>query len=152
LDRAQPLGRDELDEMLEGISRWEAAAWFAHRERYLATYGPLPFLPPDCLNAVVLQATLGHAGGRSFGMSPVAEHYVRTPAEFDVPTREVAALWGRRLWQPRVAFLAGSDVLRRPAEDVTAYLGLIRTAFSMEPTHASTGPDSVDTESIGSRI
>ncbi len=76
-DKARSLGPDELDDFLDRISRWDTAAWFAHRERYLATYGPLPFLPPDCLNAVILQATLGHADGRSFGMSPVAEHYVR---------------------------------------------------------------------------
>ena len=43
------------------------SAWQAHRERYRSTYGPLPFLPPECQNAVVLQATMGSAGGRSFG-------------------------------------------------------------------------------------
>ena len=127
--KAQPLGRDELDDFLERISRWDNAAWFAHRERYLGTYGPLPFLPPDCLNAVVLQATLGHADGRSFGMGRAAEYYVRTPAEFEQHAREVAALWGRRLSQSRVAFLAGSDVLRCPVDDVAAYLDAIRRAL-----------------------
>jgi hypothetical protein len=128
-DRARPLRRDELDAFLERISIWNNAAWFAHRERFLATYGPLPLLPPDCLNAVVLQATLGNAGGRSFGMSPVAEHYVRTPSEFAQHAREVSALWGRRALQSRLAFLAGSDVLRRPVADVTAYLDEVRRVF-----------------------
>src|SRR5437764_7578371 len=47
-DKAQPLLDEELRDFLERISGWNAAAWFAHRERYLATYGPLPFLPPEC--------------------------------------------------------------------------------------------------------
>jgi hypothetical protein len=131
--KAQPLGRDELDDFLERISRWDHAAWFAHRERYLGTYGPLPFLPPDCLNAIVLQATLGHADGRSFGMGRAAEYYVRTRTEFEQHAREVAALWGRRVSQSRVAFLAGSDALRCPVDDVAAYLDAIRHAFPIQP-------------------
>jgi hypothetical protein len=131
--KTQPLDCDELDDFLERISRWDNAAWFAHRERYLGTYGPLPFLPPDCLNAVVLQATLGHADGRSFGMGSTAEYYVRTLKEFEQHAREVAALWGRRLLQSRVVFLAGSDVLRRPVEDIAAYLDTIRQVFPIQP-------------------
>ena len=76
--KAMPLGNDELQDFLERIGRWDTAAWFAHRERYTATYGPLPFLPPECQNAVVLQATLGHAEGRTFGLSSPAEPYVRS--------------------------------------------------------------------------
>jgi hypothetical protein len=146
LDKARPLRQDELEEFLERISRWDSAAWFAHRERYLATYGPLPFLPPDCLGAVVLQATLGHAEGRSFGLSPVAEHYVRSPSEFAQHAREVSALWGRRLLQSRLAFLAGSDVLRRPVEDVMAYLDEVRRVFPIAAGHSapSADPDEID--------
>ncbi len=71
------------------ISRWDALRWSAHRERYLATYGPLPFLPPECQNAVVLQATFGNVGGISFGLSPTAESYVRSPDEFEQHANEV---------------------------------------------------------------
>ena len=42
--KAQPIGRDELDDVLERISRWDNAAWFAHRERYVGTYGPSTLL------------------------------------------------------------------------------------------------------------
>src|SRR5262249_43240170 len=49
--KALPLENDALHDILDRISRWDAAAWFAHRERYTATFGPLPFLPPECLNA-----------------------------------------------------------------------------------------------------
>ncbi len=77
--KAQPLASDNLRGFLGQISRWDALRWLAHRERYLATYGPLPFLPPECQNAVVLQATFGNVGGISFGLSPTAEPYVRSP-------------------------------------------------------------------------
>ena len=105
--KAQPLSNDELREFLERISRWDAAAWFAHRERYTGTYGPLPFLPPECQNAVVLQATLGHAEGRTFGLSPAAEPYVRSADEFAQHARDVAGLWGRRLLQSRAHLPGG---------------------------------------------
>jgi hypothetical protein len=150
--KAQPLDRDELDDFLERISRWDNAAWFAHRERYLGTYGPLPFLPPDCLSAVVLQATLGHADGRSFGMGRTAEHYVRTPKEFEQHAREVAALWGQRLSQSRVAFLAGSDVLRGPVDDVAAYLDTIRQVFPIQPTASSREGDFAGMDSAAPRL
>ena len=150
--KAQPLDRAEIDQFLERISRWDGAAWFAHRERYLGTYGTLPFLPPDCLNAVVLQATLGHAGGRSFGLGPVAEHYLRSSVEFEGHAREVAALWGLRLAQTRVAFLAGGDVLRRPAADVAAYLDTVKQTFSIEPKGSSRTEESVERESTVPRI
>jgi hypothetical protein len=150
--KAQPLGRDELDDFLERISRWDNAAWFAHRERYLGTYGPLPFLPPDCLNAIVLQATLGHADGRSFGMGRAAEYYVRTRTEFEQHARDVAALWGRRVSQSRVAFLAGSDALRCPVDDVAAYLDAIRLAFSIQPKASSCDVDRVGMDPAAPRL
>jgi hypothetical protein len=129
--KARPMGADELREVLERISRWDAAAWFAHRERYTGTYGPLPFLPPECQNAVVLQATLGHAGGQTFGLSAAAEPYVRGVEEFAQHAGEVARLWGRRLLQSRLIFLAGDDVLRQPAEQVEAYLDQLGTTFPL---------------------
>lgn len=132
--KAEPLADDELRDVLERIGRWDAAAWFAHRERYVGTYGPLPFLPPECQNAVVLQATLGHAEGRTFGLSTAAEPYVRSEEEFAGHTRDVAGLWGRRLLQSRLVFLAGPDVLHQPAELVEAYLDLVGTTFPIRKT------------------
>jgi hypothetical protein len=127
--KAEPLSEDELQEILERIGRWDAAAWFAHRERYAGTYGPLPLLPPECQNAVVLQATLGHPGGVSFGLSPVFEPYVRELEEFAEHAREVCALWGERLRQSRLIFLAGGDVLYRPSLEVEEYLHVIGQTF-----------------------
>lgn len=120
--KARPVGIDELRDFLEEIGRWDAAAWLAHRERYTGTYGPLPFLPPECQNAVVVQATLGHADGQTFGLSGAAEPHVRGRQEFAQHVREVAALWGRRLLQSRLIFLAGDDVLHQPVPEVEAYL------------------------------
>ncbi len=127
--KARPLGNEELHDILALISRWDANAWFAHRERYAGTYGPLPLLPPECQNAVVLQATLGHADGQTFGLSRAAEPYVRSVEEFAQHVEDVAQLWGRRLHQSRLIFLAGDDVLHQPAQQVAGYLERIGETF-----------------------
>jgi hypothetical protein len=130
------ISRGELREILGRIVRWDAAAWAAQSERHLGTYGQLPILPPDCPNAVVLQATLGHAGGRAFGHAAAAAHDVRSIAEFEEHARTVSALLGRRVVQCRHLFLAGADLLRRPAGDVEAYLRTAARFFPIEPTPA----------------
>ncbi len=132
--KAQPLSNHELRDILERISRWDAIAWLDHRERYTGTYGPLPFLPPECQNAVVLQATLGQAGGRIFGLSPAAQPYVRSADEFAEHAQVVAGLWGRRLLQSRLIFLAGGDVLHQPAEQIEAYLDDLGRTFPIRST------------------
>lgn len=114
-----------LRDFLERIAGWDAAAWFAQRERYLGTYGPLPFLPPDCPNPIVLQVTLGHSSGIAFGGASAAEHYVRTNAEFDQHVRAVAALFGARVDQSKAVFLAGADALLRPIDDLASCLEVI---------------------------
>jgi hypothetical protein len=129
----QPLGVEELRTTLEAVGRWDAARWFAQRETYLGTYGPLPILPPDCQNPVVLQATLGNARGVTFGGAPEAPHYVRSPDEFDSHARTVAELLGRRVLQCKSAFLAGSDVLVRTPDEVTSYLETIARVFDALP-------------------
>ena len=133
--RARPLPSDELRGFLEQVARWDAAAWCAHREKSIGTYGPLPLLPPDCLNAVVLQATLGHAGGITFGLSAAAEHSVRSASEFEEHARTVAELLGRRTLQSRSVFLGGGDVLRRPAAEVAAYLETVARRSSQSTPH-----------------
>lgn len=131
--KATPLSSESLRDFLERVADWDSAAWFAHREKYLATYGPLPFLPPDSQNALVLQATLGHAGGVAFGGGAAAPYYQRSTSEFATHIREVAKLYGQRLVQYRNLFLAGSDVLRRPIEETAAYLETIaRTQWDAE--------------------
>jgi hypothetical protein len=132
-DKALPLSNETLREVLSRIASWDAPAWDAHRRLYQETYGPLPFLTPDCQNAVVFQATQGSASGVSFGAGPVFEHSVRTPEEFERHACDVARLMGRRLMQTRLTFLAGSDLLRRPAGDVIAYLETLSRVFSIVP-------------------
>ena len=125
---------EELLSFLDRIAAWDASAWFAHREKYVATYGPLPFLPPDNPNAVVLQATLGHAGGIAFGLGRVAEHEVRSACAFEEHARAVEALLGRRAEQARSLFLAGGDVLRQPADQVESYLETAAHVFRVRST------------------
>ncbi len=139
--KATPLSPEELRGFLERIALWDAAAWSSHRERYLATYGPISFLPPECLTAVVLQATRSPTVEFGSGRAPAAEPYRRTADEFRQHARQVAALWGRRLLQSRTIFLAGSDVLRLPQEDVVAYLTAIREVFPIEPGAPKPGSD-----------
>ncbi len=131
--KAQPLDNAALGDFLARIARWDAAAWDAHLRQYETTYGPLPFVPPDCQNPVVLQATHGSAGGLSFGNGPASDHVIRSPAEFQQHVLDVAHLMGRRLLQTRIAFLASGDVLRRPADDVLAYLEIVGRALEDFP-------------------
>jgi hypothetical protein len=130
--KALPLSSRELAEFLEQIARWDTSAWAAHRARYRLTYRLLPFLPPECQNAVVLQATLGH-GRFGSGRAPEAPHDARTVPEFEQHAGAAAALWGRRLLQSRSIFLAGSDVLHLPIEDVKGYLSAACRVFLIEP-------------------
>lgn len=130
-DKASLIDPGSLRLFLGRIAAWDAAAWRVHEKRYHETYGPLPFMPPDCQNAVILQATRGDAGGRSFGAGKVHEHGVRTPEEFAQHVQDVAALLGNRLLQTRSVFLAGADVLRRPADDVLRYLDSIRRTLPL---------------------
>ncbi len=131
-DKALPLDDAALRNFLERIAGWDAAAWDDLREQYRATYGPLGFLPPDCQNAVVFQATQG-TRGPSFGNSPACDFMIRPPDEFQQHVEEVLRLIGRRLLQTRVAFLASGDVLRLPAQDVLTYLEILGREFVIAP-------------------
>jgi hypothetical protein len=63
----------------------------------------------------------------------VTEHAIRSPADFQAHVQAVAELLGRRVLQSRLAFLAGSDVLRLPRETVNQYLEIAGRAFQIEP-------------------
>ena len=128
---ATPIPRETARTLLEAIARWDTAAWFAHRERYLGTYGPIPFIPPDTSNPVVLQATLGHSRGPGFGGEASATDYERSSTEFAEHARTVAELLGRRAIQCRQVFLAGADALRRPLDATLADLDRIASTFPM---------------------
>ena len=130
--KATPIGEDELRAFLGRIIAWDAAAWDAFDARVRACYGPLPFIPPDSPNAVVVQATLGDRDGCSFAAGPVHDYAARTPEEFDRHVREVAGLLGRRLHQTRTAFLAGADALHLPGPEVLAFLDSVSRGLKTE--------------------
>ena len=131
--KAIPLPPEELRDFLDRIARWDAAAWLAHRKQYLATYAhPMPFLPPECASAVVLQATLGNHGRFGSGLARSTEPDRRTPDEFRQHARDVAALWGRRLLQSRTLFLGGSDVLHLPTGELISCVKALANVFPIE--------------------
>ena len=128
--KAQALDDHKLRDILASIAGWDAAAWDRHRQNYQSVYGSLPFLPPDCQNAVVLQATEGQANGVSFGCRYSGQPLYRTPADFEDHARKVAQLMGRRLLQSRIAFLTGGDLLNRP-DDLLKFLEIVSEVFAI---------------------
>jgi hypothetical protein len=144
--KAQSLEDEDLRAFLDRISLWDSMAWLAHRKRYQRTYGPLPLLPPECQNAVVLQATVGDAAGIAFGGASAHEARSRTATEFAQHAKDVAALWGQRLRQSRILFLAGSDVLHQPVESIATLLTTTGQTFPIEPRTRGSVPDRADDE------
>jgi len=126
---ARTVGPEEVRELLRRVAAWDARAWSAHREQYASIYGPWPFLPPDCPNPVVIQATVGPP----FGSLDQSGARVRPPDEFRGHVRDVARLLGRRAGQSRDTFVAGGDWLRRPVADLLGSLGAIEEAFPTVP-------------------
>lgn len=134
-DKARPIDEAELREFLGRIVKWDGRVWEDFENHYRRAYGPLPLIPPDCPNAVIVQATIGDRDGRSFAGAPVHDHTVLTPEQFEGHVREVADLLGRRLLQSRGAFLGGSDVLRLPGPDLLAYLDVINKCLHVNGEH-----------------
>jgi hypothetical protein len=130
---------EEFRSFLERVVHWDLAGWSSLRKRYEAAYGPLSFMPPDCPNALILQATLGHAGGRAFGGAPPVEHYVRSSGEFLKHARAVGRLVSFRVAQLRRIFLGGADLLHCPLADVLDYLGTIGRVFAIGPERPAKG-------------
>jgi hypothetical protein len=139
--RGRPVDTEELDAFLERVVGWDESAWANHAQKYRETYGPWPFIPPDCPGPVVLQATVAPESGHSFGGGFTAPESVRPPAELERHARAVAALLGRRIDQCKTAFLGGAEVLRRPSDDVTSYLKIIARVFPIEPEPGHRHPD-----------
>ena len=142
--RAQAVEVADLRAFLERVASWDSAAWMRHRERYGQTYGPLPFLPPECQNAVMVQATISAATSGSFGFTSGCTTMVRSIAQFAEHIDNVAALWGRRLLQSRTLFLGDIDVLQQPLEQLIGYLDAIGQEFTIEPRTRGAGGSQVD--------
>ena len=124
----------ELREFLARVALWDAPTWSNQRRRHEETYRFWPFLPPDCPSPVVIQATEGHDRGIAFGGAQPMDHGIRTPAQLESHARAVAELLGRRVEQCKSIFLGGADLLRRPVDDIAAYLETVTHLF---PTDAN---------------
>ena len=130
----RPINVDDARELLERVARWDAAAWFSHRERYLATYGPIPFLPPESSNPLIVQGEIGQARGVTFGGGPAPHSAFRSIDEFNRHLEQVARLLGRRVCQSRLIFLAGDDLFRgESVEEASAMLEAVASAFPITP-------------------
>lgn len=130
-----PIGSAELHSFLDDVARWDSAAWFASKELYVELYGnSRVFLPPGCENAVVLEATSGTSGRLAFGGGPASTHVVRSVDEFFSHVRAAKRLWGRRIHQTKIAFLAGPDVLNLPFESLEKRMELVQAELA--PTAA----------------
>ena len=115
--RATPITLEALRDILEEIARWDASAWFSHRETYLKAYpNPLPLLPPDCTNAVIVASEVG---GNFMDHDAFTRH-----------TQVVSKLLGRRIEQCRSIFLAGRRALNGPIE---SQIRAIANCFPIEP-------------------
>ena len=162
LQAAQPRSRSMTYSVVS--SGWDAAAWFAHRERYLAAYGPLPFLPPEAASPLILQATLGprprpgirrRAGRRVLRAYPRGDRRSRArrrpparPADLAVPP----GLHGRKRLPPARGRRRDRGPRRRGR-------GACRSARTIAPgpgegrswrrSRASTGSTPSSTSSIG---
>ncbi|WP_152052946.1 hypothetical protein [Tautonia marina] len=120
---ARSIAPDQLRELLSRISRWDAARWDDHRRAFARTYGPLPVLPPDSQDALVLQATVAPGSG--------AAVEVRSPEAFAEHCRNVTHLLGKGIIPSRNLFLAGPDVLCRSPDLVESYLRIAGEAFPL---------------------
>ncbi len=125
---ATPLTVTDLRDLLARAAAWDASAWAAERDRYRATYGPLPFIPPACPNPLILQAGIG-AG---LGKSPPTGGY-RSLAGFEEHAGSVGALLGRRLASCRDIFLDGLGMLDRPGGEIVEIVEAAVRHFPLSP-------------------
>ncbi|WP_169974803.1 hypothetical protein [Tautonia rosea] len=125
---ARPVEPDQLRAFLSRIASWDTDRWAEHRRLYASTYGPLPILPPDSQDALVLQATVPSVLGNAVEL--------QSPEAFTAHCRNVAELLGQGLLAYRNLFLAGPDVLNHPPEVVESYLRIVTNAFPLAESPA----------------
>ncbi len=136
-DTSRPIPMDALDFFLGRIASWWQDDWDTLREGHAEVYHTYPILPPNALNAVVLQATHGHRLGRAFGGGEMLAPDVLALDDFRGHVVDVKNLLEKRLCQSRSVFLDGPDVLRLPVEEILARMKVAREYF---PTCPGIGP------------
>jgi hypothetical protein len=111
---ATPLAPDEVRELLDRVSRWDAAAWFRHREAFLAAYDEPPSLPPDARLALPFQARRPEDGE------------ARASDEFAEHIRKVLRLYGRRIEQAKGTFLSAQRLFQLPPDVIATNLAMLQ--------------------------
>lgn len=136
-DGTRTIPVEALEFFLGRIASWFADDWETLREDHARAYLGYPTLPPNALNAVVLQATRGNRLGRAFGGSVAETPGVPSLEEFRGHAVDVKNLLGKRLCQSRSVFLDGPDLLRLPISEILPRLQVAREYF---PTQPGIGP------------
>ncbi len=127
--RGRALSGEALLELLDRITRWDSAAWFAQRERFVSACLHDEFLPPECSGAVIVPATRGAASGLAFAHARQAPAWSADAEEFEHIALGVKQLWGLRLRQAKTLYVAGSDFYKQSVEIIADRLAAAARVF-----------------------
>ena len=127
---------DDLDLRLTEILSWTPETLEADAERFRSVYLPVPILPPDQYEALVVQVTEGCA----YNQCAFCRFYrdrafrVKPPAELAEHIRAVGKFFGPSLSLRRSVFLADANALMLSAERLAQTFDLVRRVLPFGPT------------------
>ncbi|MBI2930994.1 MAG: radical SAM protein [Planctomycetes bacterium] len=130
-DQAPPAARRALEAVTRcGVRRLEEEA-----RHFKALYGQVPVLPPDQVQALYLQATVGCSTNRCSFCTLYRDRRfrVRTIAEFEQHVRQVLELVGRDVERRTSIFLGDAGALMVPADELAVMMRLARAAVPGRP-------------------
>jgi hypothetical protein len=138
LQAAHPLPdphADDLDMRLTAILSWTPEALEADAERFRSVYLPIPILPPDQYEALVVQVTEGCA----YNQCTFCRFYrdrtfrVKPPSELKEHIRAVRDFFGPSLSLRRSVFLADANALMLSPERLAETFDLVRRELPFGP-------------------
>ncbi len=116
----------EFHDLMDRVGAWDAPAWFARREQFVAIYGQhTPFVPLDSQNPILLDP-VDPASGE-----------IRDAVQFAAYCRRVAKFLGRRAIQASTLYLVGDPAVRRPVDEI---LGDLASASEVFPMRSDSRP------------
>ena len=136
---AVPMERPELIDLLDLVSRNDAAAWFRYRESFLKIYGARPnwFLPPSCPQPIVLQVSKPETGARNWLWGSDQESVAKSDLELEQHCQAISKFLGKRAAQARGLVLADGEALRRDAATTLRWLETATRVFPLEAAGAN---------------
>lgn len=120
-------------------ARWDTVAYDADRQRFLATYKPVPILPPDQYLALVLQATEGcHYNRCTFcHFYRGRPFHIKSEPEFRAHIATVQDFLGAEAGLRRTLFLADANALVIPTARLLPLFTAINDSFEIAPLQLS---------------